>query len=397
MINFATVYFPSVPEETRTNGVVNRITTTTDTIPPTTSLVISPESNSHGWNNTDVTATLTATDNENGEGVKAIHYKLTGQETQEGTIFDTTANISIFNEGTAALTFRSEDNAGNIEPRHALEIKIDKTPPVFSASSVPQPNSFGWNNTNATIIFTATDNLSGVAHTTDQIIITTEGENQLIGGEAIDFAENRKTTSCALNIDKTPPHITIATPIASGLYLLNQSVFSDWQALDSLSGIETITSTVPYRELIDTGSIGIKTFSVTAKDRAENQKITNVMYKVTYSFSGILPPIKTDEIKVFKLKSTIPVKFQLQDAQGNFVTNAVAKLSMQKFSNNEPAGELIEAISTSASTIGNVFRYDATDNQYIFNLSTKTLSTGTWQLKVELDDTAVYTVFVGLK
>ncbi len=31
VINFATVYFPSVPEETRTNGTVNKITTAADT------------------------------------------------------------------------------------------------------------------------------------------------------------------------------------------------------------------------------------------------------------------------------------------------------------------------------------------------------------------------------
>lgn len=37
IINFATVYFPSVPEVTRTNGTVNRVVTTIlDTIPPKT-------------------------------------------------------------------------------------------------------------------------------------------------------------------------------------------------------------------------------------------------------------------------------------------------------------------------------------------------------------------------
>ena len=81
----------------------------------------------------------------------------------------------------------------------------------------------------------------------------------------------------------------------------------------------------------------------------------------------------------------------------NLITNTTAKLSIQKYSNSEPVGEPIEAVSTASSTTGNLFRYDTADNQYIFNLSTKALSTGLWQLKVELDDGQRYTVFVGLK
>ncbi|MFH1493148.1 MAG: hypothetical protein ABIE81_07435, partial [Candidatus Omnitrophota bacterium] len=54
VINFATVYFPSVPEATRTNGTVNRIVTFVDDVPPTTTASISPSPNQAGWNNTDV-------------------------------------------------------------------------------------------------------------------------------------------------------------------------------------------------------------------------------------------------------------------------------------------------------------------------------------------------------
>ena len=44
----------------------------------------------------------------------------------------------------------------------------------------------------------------------------------------------------------------------------------------------------------------------------------------------------------------------------------------------------MEAIGTGNADTGNTFRY--TNGGYIFNLSTKSLSTGTWQLRVDLGD-----------
>jgi hypothetical protein len=44
-----------------------------------------------------------------------------------------------------------------------------------------------------------------------------------------------------------------------------------------------------------------------------------------------------------------------------------------------------------------LFRYDSTSNQYIFNLGTKSLSRGTWQIKVVLDDGTTKTVLISLR
>lgn len=392
VINFATVYFPSVPEATRTNGTVNRITTYIDNIPPTTAASTSPSSNQAGWNNTDVTITLSATDNEGGLGVAKTEYSLDGTNW-----FVYTNSFTITNEAITKVYYRSTDNTGNVEVTKSLEIEIDKTPPAIVFQLSPQPNSFGWNNTDVTVSFTATDNLSGVAFVTQPQIITTEGENQRLGGQAVDLAGNQSATSITLNIDKTQPEVLINVPQNLMAYTLNQTIFSDWSAQDNLSGIDSVVSTAPRQQPLNLTSVGPKAFSVSAKDKAGNQKDLAITYKVIYNYSGVLPPIKTDGSGLFKLGSTIPVKFQLRDAQGNFITNAVAKLSIQKYSNNEPMGEPIEVTSTAESTTGSLFRYDTTDNQYIFNLSTKALATGLWQLKIELDDGEKYTVFVGLK
>ncbi len=79
---------------------------------------------------------------------------------------------------------------------------------------------------------------------------------------------------------------------------------------------------------------------------------------------------------------------------GKPVTDAVVKLTVQKLSDSTSAGEQ-EAVSTSAATTGNLFRYS--DPQYIFNLSTKSgYSTGSYQLTATLADGQTRTVTVQL-
>ncbi len=104
----------------------------------------------------------------------------------------------------------------------------------------------------------------------------------------------------------------------------------------------------------------------------------------------------SDDNSRFKLGSTVPVKFRLMCGTTP-IDNAVAKLNIKQ-ADGTPDPGTDEAVSTAASTTGNLFRYDATNQQYIFNLSTKTgytnpngttitaFSAGTWTLSVLLDD-----------
>jgi uncharacterized repeat protein (TIGR01451 family) len=293
VINFATVYFPSVPETTRTNGTVNMVTTSIDNVPPTTLLSATPLANDAGWNNSDVTIHLTATDNEGGSGVKEIHYNLTGTQTEEFTISFDAAQLSISAEGATNLIYWAVDNLGNIESQKSLEIKIDKTPPAITSATSPKPNSYGWNNTDVTVTFTATDALSGVASITQPITSTTEGANQYIGSEAIDLAGNRATTFVTLNIDKTLPTVNI-TVNPDTLWPSNNKMVDitiGGSAEDSLSNIASTIFTVDdeYNKvepaIAGFGSViqleasrkgsdkdgRVYTISVTTKDRANNQ------------------------------------------------------------------------------------------------------------------------------
>lgn len=108
-----------------------------------------------------------------------------------------------------------------------------------------------------------------------------------------------------------------------------------------------------------------------------------------------LQPINSDGSSIFKLGSTIPVKFKLTGASAG-ITNLVATLSVAKVS-NQVTGTTVEAVSTAASNAGNTYRYDPTTQQYIFNLSTKGMTAGTWSLQTNLGDLVPHTVNVSLR
>ncbi|MFH1001879.1 MAG: PxKF domain-containing protein [bacterium] len=110
----------------------------------------------------------------------------------------------------------------------------------------------------------------------------------------------------------------------------------------------------------------------------------------------MLSPINQDGSSIFKLGRVVPVKFQLKDGAGNFISTAIARIYLSKVS-NDVSGTEIEAASVGEANSGNLFRYSSSDNQYIFNLGTKSLSRGTWRIRIELDDGSSKYVDISLK
>ncbi len=122
----------------------------------------------------------------------------------------------------------------------------------------------------------------------------------------------------------------------------------------------------------------------------------DISVKEVYKFLGFQPPVKPDGSGIYKLGRTLPVKFQLTDANNQYISTATAQLYVAKISDGIVGNDEIP-FSTSNADTGNIFRYDAINNQYIYNLSTDFLSVGSWQLKVVLDDGKYYTVVVSLR
>ena len=118
-------------------------------------------------------------------------------------------------------------------------------------------------------------------------------------------------------------------------------------------------------------------------------------FNTHYSWTDLLQPINADGSSVFKLGSTVPVRFRLTGASAA-VTNLQASIYLAKVSNGV-VGTEVEATATNSADGGNVFRYDATEGQYIFNLGTKPLSQGTWQVRVDLLDGASHVTLISLR
>lgn len=135
--------------------------------------------------------------------------------------------------------------------------------------------------------------------------------------------------------------------------------------------------------------LGTTTVNCTATDAHGNMAHDSFTVTVAVPWNGILQPINADGSSVFKLGSTVPVKFAgfagiTASLRTALLTNAVE-------------GTATEAMSTAAADTGNQFRYDATSGQYIFNLNTKTLTSGTYKLHISLGDGVDHVVTISLK
>jgi hypothetical protein len=146
--------------------------------------------------------------------------------------------------------------------------------------------------------------------------------------------------------------------------------------------------------------VGSTSVSCTAKDATGNEsaaetfKVNVLNANVAYEWSGFLQPINTPANmapspyaqSIFKLGSTVPVKFKLTGASAG-ITNGNFYLKYIRTGNGDGVGE-IEVVATAAGNTGTQFRYDATTGQYIFNWSTKGISAsqaGNYEVRVDTD------------
>ncbi len=214
-----------------------------DTTPPTVTGSASPAPNGNGWNNTNVTASFSATDNAGGSGVKEIMYSVNGGPAV--TTAGSSASTTLTADGTYNITYYAKDNAGNTSATKSLPtIKIDKTAPTIAGSRAPAANANGWNNANVTVSFSCSDGGSGIASCSSPTTLTAEGAGQSASGTATDLAGNSASTTVGgINIDKTAPTITGSrAPLANANGWNNTNVTVSFSCADSLSGVGSCSS-----------------------------------------------------------------------------------------------------------------------------------------------------------
>jgi hypothetical protein len=110
---------------------VAQATVSPDVSAPVSNGAASPAANANGWNSSDVTITLAATDEARGSGLDFISFALSGAQSGTGHV-DSGGSIVVNTEGVTTLIWFAQDRAGNAESAHTLSISIDKTKPVIT-------------------------------------------------------------------------------------------------------------------------------------------------------------------------------------------------------------------------------------------------------------------------
>jgi parallel beta-helix repeat protein len=125
-----------------------------ESVPPTTLIGLAGTLGFAGWYVSDVTVTLTATDNVGGSGVKYTMYRI-----DSGSWLTYTTPIILTSEGSHPVEFKSTDLAGNAESTKSVTVKIDKTDPVLT---IDQTNGFEIAVDYAVISWIGSDATSGI-------------------------------------------------------------------------------------------------------------------------------------------------------------------------------------------------------------------------------------------
>lgn len=104
------------------------------------------------------------------------------------------------------------------------------------------------------------------------------------------------------------------------------------------------------------------------------------------SFEGFLPPVSLS--KPFKAGSAVPVKFRA-DCPGGSSMEAALLISRD--------GTVLTPSSKGKSGSGGIFCQTETNGLFVYNLDTKPLDTGTWELSVILDDGSSHSISIELR
>jgi len=142
----------------------------------------------------------------------------------------------------------------------------------------------------------------------------------------------------------------------------------------------------------------------------QTPSLTNGTLSVVYAMASclgssghaILQPINGDGTSVFKQGSTVPAKFRVCDTNGASVgpTTDVPKVASSFKLIQRSSGTAVNVVNemVDSTTPDTAFRWDSTAQQWIYNISTKSLTASiTYVYLITLNDGSTIQFQFGLK
>jgi hypothetical protein len=395
------------------HGSVSITYTLPDTTAPSTTIGVGPSNpnGQNGWYTRAPIVSVSATDPDT--DISGVQTRCTLDPINSAMSFGAipsgctylTPGASVGTDGVHAIYAASRDSVGNTEEQvQQATFKIDTTPPTIIGAATGLPNSNGWYGANVTVHLTCKDAPSGSglaagACPADQVLSAEGSAVSSTPRTVADLAGNTSAPAniVTLKIDKTAPVVSI-TGVANGAtYILGSVATASCSTTDALSGVATPAS------LHVTGGManGVGTFTATcsgALDEAgNNSSSASATYTVGYGFSGFLAPVDNPStVNTGKTGRAYPVKFQLTNASGGFISSLsavnliTAKATACDTFSNDPTDAL------EADTTGSIgLRYDSTASQFIYTWATPSMA-GCYTLFVTLDSGQAYNAYFRL-
>jgi alpha-tubulin suppressor-like RCC1 family protein len=188
-----------------------------DNTAPNSTDMVSPTPNAAGWNNSDVTVNLNATDT-GGSGVREILYSATGTQTIPSTTDPgDSAQVPITTEGETTITYLAKDHAGNTQtPENTLTIKLDKSAPTVDSWS-PTGKGVG-RGTNITATFS--DEIDEATRTSQTVKLLNTATGKRVKNVVVSYDDGTRTltldpfgNSTTLLARSTKYKVTITTGV----------------------------------------------------------------------------------------------------------------------------------------------------------------------------------------
>jgi len=382
-----------------------------DTTPTTVALSHTADGD-NGWNKTaPVSVAVTTSDD---VGVSSITCTDTYNGSATPIAVSSANTLSVSGDGLHDLSCVATDAANNDSAPRTDTVKIDTVNPGITFTGTTPAAGDGidadgaaWFKQSVQLNWSCSDATSGPVEGTINATVTEEGKPSSRTGTCRDNAGNATSDMRGVNIDKTAPSLNISGPQTGSFDVCSLPSRPSFAPTDALSGVASHSDAWSPASAFGLGQQSI--YTAEADDYATNHSQETRTYTAsTYgsAFKGIEQPINSDGSSRFKLGSTVPVKFRMMCGTTS-VSNVVANLWLTR-GDSAPDPGVDEAVSTAASTTGSLFRYDATAQQYIFNLSTKLstytnpdgsvvkLSAGTWTLAIRFNDSTTRNVKIQL-